>query len=530
MTHNNRVIHADRVGEIADRQRQFRRTGGGMTRGRFVIGVVAVAALVLGACTSDGSSNASSSSTTTARPSGPVADLSEELHGGKGVFLPAGATADKTSLAPPPPSGFVMHEYVASGTATSYRVAGEQTKDGRWKFIPDGSAKYRTRIVVRRPADPERFSGNVIVEWLNVSGGADSAADYDTTYEEIGRSGDAWVGVSAQLIGVMGGPVLVEVPEPGGTHLAGQGLRKLDPARYSSLDHPGDGYSFDIFTQVARAIRDGGAPLGGLQPQRLIAAGESQSAAALVTYINGVAPLTHAFDGYFVHSRGNASMPLAKPGEAVGFERSLGLSSTIFRTDQDTKILDIQTESDTGLLKSLEARQPDDAHFRLWEMAGTAHADARLLGSVATSIDCGLPVNNGPMPIIAKAGLHALAKWVRTGTPPPSAPRFETTGGATPQLRRDADGIVVGGVRTPLVDVPVAVLSGVVSPDSSTVCILSGSTKPLSAERLAQLYPSRADYVEKYNADLDRAIRAGYVMAGDRDATLAYAQPDRVAG
>ena len=50
----------------------------------------------------------------------------------------------------------------------------------------------------------------------------------------------------------MGGPVLVEVPEPGGTHLAGQGLRKVDPACYGSLDHPGDGYAFDIFTQVAR--------------------------------------------------------------------------------------------------------------------------------------------------------------------------------------------------------------------------------------------------------------------------------------
>src|SRR6185295_13751035 len=154
--------------------------------------------------------------------------------------------------------------------------------------------------------------------------------------------------------------------------------------------------------------------LGGLQPQHVIASGESQSAAALVTYVNGVAPLTHAFYGYFVHSRGNASLPLARPGQAVGIERTLGLQSTIFRTDQDPKILDIQTESDTGLLKSLEARQPDDAHFRLWEMAGTAHADARLLGSVATAIDCGLPVNNGPMALIAKAALHALDEWVRT--------------------------------------------------------------------------------------------------------------------
>src|SRR5690349_17803517 len=185
-----------------------------MARGRLVIGVAAVAALALGACSSGASSKASGSSTTApasvtgttiARPAGPAADLSEELTAGKGVFLPAGRTADKTSLAPPPPPGYEMHEYVASGTASSYRVDGELTGDGRWRFVPDGAAKYRTRIVVRRPSDPKKFSGNVILEWLNVSGGADSAPEYDTTYEEIGRSGDAWVGVSAQRIGVMGG-------------------------------------------------------------------------------------------------------------------------------------------------------------------------------------------------------------------------------------------------------------------------------------------------------------------------------------
>jgi hypothetical protein len=60
--------------------------------------------------------------------------------------------------------------------------------------------------------------------------------------------------------------------------------------------------------------------------------------------------------------------------------------------------------------------------------------------------------------------------------------------------------------------------------------VLSGSTKPLPPERLAQLYPSRADYVQRYNADADHAIAAGYVLGPDRDALLAYAQPTRIAG
>src|SRR5205823_5448140 len=142
----------------------------------------------------------------------------------------------------------------------------------------------------------------------------------------------------------------------------------IDPARYGALSHPGDGYSFDIFSQVARAVRDG-AGLNGLRPQRVIAAGESQSAFALVTYYNGVQPLTHAFDGFFVHSRGAVGLPLVAPGKYADIAGSIGGTASIFRTDQPAPILDIQTETDvTSILNSYAARQPDSVHFRLWEV------------------------------------------------------------------------------------------------------------------------------------------------------------------
>ena len=48
---------------------------------------------------------------------------------------------------------------------------------------------------------------------------------------------------------------------------AGKGLRAIDPERYGDLHHPGDAYAYDIYTQVARALRDPGAvdPLDGLE-------------------------------------------------------------------------------------------------------------------------------------------------------------------------------------------------------------------------------------------------------------------------
>ncbi|WP_101830711.1 alpha/beta hydrolase domain-containing protein [Frankia canadensis] len=458
---------------------------------------------------------------TPSRPAGPAADLSTELSGGDGPFLGLPNQADMTG------HHFVEHEYAAAGTATDYKAQGALTHDGRWTFTPDGTAPYRTRVLVRRPASARAFSGTVVVEWLNVSGGLDVDPDWASTQEEILRRGDIWVGVSAQRIGVTGGDVAVGGGP--GSDGAGKGLTGIDSARYGSLTHPGDGFSFDMFTQIARAVR-AGAGLGGARPARLIAAGESQSAFAMVTYYNGVQPLTHAFDGFLIHSRGASGLPLAAPGTAAGIADALAAAvPTALRTDQSARVLDIQTESDlVGLLNSSVSRQPDSDRFRLWEVAGTAHADAHLLGPAAAQTDCGAPINDGPMHIVAKAALRSLTTWISTGQAPPTAPRIELTAGDSPQIRRDADAIALGGVRTPPVNVAVDVLSGVPGPHPSTYCLLLGSTRPLPAQRIAELHPNRAAYVARYNADLARTIAAGFALADDRAALAAYAKPDRI--
>ncbi|OHV33102.1 hypothetical protein CC117_23725 [Parafrankia colletiae] len=376
-------------------------------------------------------------------------------------------------------------------------------------------------MLVRRPAKAADFSGTVVVEWLNVSGGVDADVEWGALREEIIRQGHAWVGVSAQRIGVVGGPVLVPVTE--GASLAGRGLVAIDPARYGSLRHPGDGFSFDILTQVGRAVR-AGVGLGGPHPRQLIAAGESQAAYALVTYYNGVQPHTRAFDGFFVHSRGASGLPLVGPEEHADLVKALGSTPTVFRTDQDAPVLDVQTESDlTGLLSSHRARQPDNDRLRLWEVAGTAHVDTHLLGAAAARIDCGVPINSGPLHLVAKAGLRALAAWVTTGTPPAAAPRIEVTADGEPSVRRDADRIAVGGIRTPPVEIPVTVLSGEPGPTSSAICQLAGSNRPLPAGRLAELYPSRNDYQKRYNEATESAVRSDFLLSEDLPAMLAMA-------
>jgi len=454
---------------------------------------------------------------------GPAADLSEELTGGSGAFMGEAIPPQLGTY------GYVEQEYVAAGTATSYTAAGPLSEDGLWNFEEDETAPYRTRVIVRRPTDPAAFSGTVVVEWLNVSGGVDGNPDYVQMEEEIVRRGHIWVGVSAQIIGVEGGPIIVIAP--GGEGLAGKGLKNIDPARYATLEHPGDGFSFDIYTQVARALRQGGPAMGHMVPQRVIAVGESQSAVALVTYYNGVQPLAQAFDGFLVHSRASVSLPLVGPGEFADLTGGMiGAQAAVFRADLEAPILNVQAENDVvGLLDSLAVRQPDSDTFRLWEVAGTAHADSRMLGpEIAEQVDCGAPVNDGPQHFVVKAALNSLERWISTGEQPPVAPRLEVTDTTPPAQCRDADGVALGGIRTPQVDVPVTVLSGEPGPNPEFLCILLGSSIPLSDDRLAELYASVADYEQRYAAAADTVIEAGFVLAEDREALLDEADPSRI--
>ncbi len=457
------------------------------------------------------------------RPEGPAAEIAGPLTGGEGINLAAARPGPDLDDA-----GWVEEEFTAEGTATSYRAAGDLPTDGTFTLEPDTEAGYRTRIVVRRPAEADDFNGTVVVEWLNVSGGLDADPDFAYTADELVRGGYAWVGVSAQRIGIEGGEVAVVVEA--GEGLAGQGLRRLDPERYGDLHHPGDAYAYDIYTQVARALRAPGDtdPLGGLRPERLLAVGESQSAFALTTYVNGVQPLTLAYDGFLVHSRGGAAAPLGEPDAGIDIAGTIGGPPTRIRTDLDAPVLVLETETDVlSILNYHPARQRDTDRFRLWEVAGTAHADRYLVGDLGDSVDCGKPINAGPHHFVVKAALRSLDTWVRTEEAPPEAPRLETDD--TPAFVRDDDGIVRGGIRTPQLDVPVATLSGEPGGES-IICLLLGSTTPFTPDRLRELYGSPDEYLDAYTEAADAAIAAGFVLEDDREALLADADPSVIPG
>jgi hypothetical protein len=440
------------------------------------------------------------------------------------------------------PFGFIIEEFFVSGTASSYKLSGPPTADGCWNATPAESLPYATRIVVVRPVDPGKFNGTAVVEWLNVSGGGDGAADWIAVHREVLRGGYAYICVSAQKAGVEGGASLVA---------AGQPLKKLNPERYGCLSHPGDAISFDIFSQVGRILRtsDNGV-LGSLQPQRLIAVGESQSAVFLTTYVNAVDPIAQVYDGFLIHSRLGSAVSLEN---ASMFGPSGLLAAVKFRSDLRARVITVVTETDVlveGRIPGFyEARQPDTEKLRTWEIAGTAHADSYMF-SVA-SIDSGSgpleriaagyqptnkvmgmelakPINNAPQHhYVVEAALWNLNRWIASGQAPAKAEPLEVKPGEPPTLVLDGNGLAQGGVRTPWVDVPTARLSGFGN-SGGPLGFLVGVCEPFEQATLDRLYPGgRPEYLKKFAASLSSAIQAGFILAADQQeivdlAAIAY--------
>jgi hypothetical protein len=415
-------------------------------------------------------------------------------------------------------NGYVQQEFFASGMAHAFRATSSPS-DGRWAILPTTSATYRTRILVRRPSSPARFSGTLVVEWLNESAG-ESAPDWDFLNPALMDAGDAWVGVSAQAVGIEGGkPIL------GSISGSGRGLIQQEPRRYGSLHHPGDQYALDIFDQVGLGLRSTKpAVLGSLRPRYVVAVGESQSAFYLTTFADTLQPLSRAFDGIFIHSRGGSGAPLSGASITSGGGVQGGLR---IRTDLDVPVFMFETQTDLIELGYAAAAQPDTPDIRTWEVAGTSHADSYLLGSAASLLGCTTPINDGPQHVVVQAAFADFVQWVTHGTPPPSPLPFKLSSVHPARLALDRYGNVVGGVRTPAVDVPVSTLSGAAPSGTSLICSLFGSAKAFSDGMLADLYGTKAHYLAEYTADLDLAISGRYILASDRDSLLAKAEQVR---
>lgn len=457
--------------------------------------------------------------------------------------------------------GYTEHEFFISGTARAFINSGTLADNGVWNVAPGATAPYTTRILVRTPS-PESFNGAVVVEWLNVTGGIDAEPEWDYAHVELLRAGYAWVGVTAQYVGAAFLPI-------------------WDSVRYASIFHPGDSWSYDIYSQAGQAILHGNpAPLGALTPfvRTLLADGESQSAFRMFTYYNAIQPQARIYQGFLIHSTGfgaalsqsfagggilgSAEIP-APPG--VPATPDIAVPPTAFiRGDLPQPVLFFNTETDITVLGAGFSvhNQPDSQTFRMWELAGTTHADDYLLewaaadaaksGLTTPPFNCGNPpLNNGPETFAVRAALPALTLWTQVpALSPPIGPRFSVqiiTSPVTAAVinRNPATGNAIGGIQLPPLAVPIETLTGIRPPAAvaaNAECVLFGAASPWDgdvdpwdgvpgldpapdpAPSLAALYGTKLNYLARFGEATIQSLLAGFLLTEDSQEMLGLAE------
>jgi hypothetical protein len=419
--------------------------------------------------------------------------------------------------------GYQKREFFLSGTASSFTNVNEFRSDGLWEVETVETAEYKTRIVVLRPIEPNDFSGTVLVEWLNVTAGFDRAPVWISGHTDIVREGHAWIGVSAQFLAVEGA----------GEESPPIYLKALNPERYGALMHPGDSFSYDMFSQASEAVRNPAEinVLEGLTTKQILAIGSTRSADRLVTYVNAIHPVYNPYEGYLISRRSGSSTSLAEPPQTSVETPDI----VTIRNDLNAPVLTLQSETELIIGGFVNDRQKDSVKFRLWEIPGVAHTDFYTLGrgldDLGTdpifavidenNLNCDRPINAGPAAWIMNAALYALSHWSLNNSEPANAARLAISDDGNFFLY-DEHGNVQGGIRHPYVDAPAAILSGE-GQTGSAFCYILGTTDLFDATSMASLYIDKAGYVQAVSDAADNAVTEGFLLVADAERIKAAA-------
>ncbi len=424
--------------------------------------------------------------------------------------------------------GYIEEEYFVSGLANVYDWPQRGSLEVRTAATP-----YTTRVLVRRPIDVAKFSGSVVVEMLNPSNLFDLNIAWALSHAQIMRNGDAWVGITAK-------PIAVKT------------LKQFDSQRYDALSwanplEPNDplncevggdstqttenGLVWDIHSQVATWLRSD-EPSNPFRygsntsaADMLYAWGYSQTGSFLYTYINAIHPeilrLTgqSLFDGYLV-AVSSGPAPINQCASRIARDDPR-------RPIENAGVPVIHIMSQSDYLFGLSSRQPDsdtpNNQFRRYEIAGSGHAspdelywgakpeDLIKAGRDVPPLACNEgPRSRFPNKLAFNVALVWLDQWARSGIAPPRADLIQVVDG---QPVLDMHGNVIGGLRSPYVDVPTSTWNG--NSTGESFCRIAGHEIPFSSEKLKALYPTHSDYVDAVRTSVNELVAAGFLLAAD---------------
>ncbi len=434
--------------------------------------------------------------------------------------------------------GYVEEEYLLSGQARVF----DWTPQGL-QVLARGP--YTTRILVRRPRDPRRASGTVIVEPMNPSVDIDLPIMWAESYPHFIAAGDSWVGITIK-------PNTIKA------------LREFDRHRYATVSMPNPrrgpacaveainpfsqpttpldetGLAWDILSQVGALLKSSSAtnPLHRAAA-RLYMTGQSQTAgyARLYASVFGRTEVGSdgkaLYDGYLY----SGSPPWQVPINQCWKEPPEG-DPRLITAAAGVPVIELLTQGD--MKTNVQTRRPDGDVFpdlfRRYEIAGAAHVDPWEDLSFATDADAarahgrlhdneaevcspkGVMPSDFPVRYVFDASWRNLDLWVRDGQAAPHAAPLELKSSPTAlppdeAFVVDAFGNAKGGVRSPYVDVPTARWVGAKS--GPFVCLFHGYKFPFAPEVLHRLYSSPAAYVRAVRASVDGLVAQGWLTSVD---------------
>jgi hypothetical protein len=367
---------------------------------------------------------------------------------------------------------YVTKEYFVSGTANGQ--------------------PYKTRLVIRKPADNSKFSGLILAESMH-------------------PSGNPWMFHFTHVYAMSSGHIGVEILTS-----ATQGFAEFNPERYKDLQI-GNGQANEVIAQVGALLKSkqNDNPLAGLPVRKMILAGSSASAGVVVTYMPAhmawrLADMKPIYDGFLPTSNASNIPSVDVPTIQVPTMREVFQGNGPTRVDSDTP----------------------GSQIRVYEFAGMAHIDSRDAAAYYPD-PCKKPISRFPLAVYMSVALNHLFAWVDKGTLPPHADRYYVdynTDNDGSMLALDEFGNVRGGIRNPYVDVPAkrygAPNSGAEPPiknphpfiaargeaAQNQLCGLANYEEPLTAAQLKKLYKDKKDYQTKVQQRYDELVKQGWAL------------------
>jgi hypothetical protein len=280
-------------------------------------------------------------------------------------------------------------------------------------------------------------------------------------------------------------------------------------------------HASDIYAQVGLWLKSEQTPLPGMEWLHMT--GHSMSVGPVWQYMD-----THhaeyrlengepIYDGFFPETTRTASRMGPFP-----------------EVDVPTLLINSELEVEVVLVEEgIDYRRPDSnepgEQFRLYEVAGMPHnlswmhpllLDGLDIASKAAAL-CANPLNSFPYNPTVSMALDHLLRWVEDDKPPPRAKRIALTGERGEDevaIARDKHGNARGGVRSTTVDVPVATHKALNEPVTAGQdltpgsCLVYGSQRDFSPEKLKSLYRDKEGYVDRVNARLEKLVDQGWYL------------------